>query len=155
MRPTNKLENQLEMADLYAVLGAEAHQSHAELKALYVELARQLHPDKRAQEPAGSGTGSVGDGGAAFLRVQEAWEVLRDEAKRRDYDAKVRAENGAPAAAAEVDLDDLGFRDGVFTHKCRCGDEIRVTEANLDDGCDVFECPSCSLKIRVLFEKVS
>ena len=42
----------------------------------------QLHPDKNLDDP---------DAGAKFARLGEAWNVLKDEARRGEYDAQIRA----------------------------------------------------------------
>ncbi|GBG27909.1 DnaJ family protein [Hondaea fermentalgiana] len=132
-------------SDLYEVLDVERGATQAELRQRYRELALELHPDK-----------NVGQGGDAtrFVALQEAWAVLSDEAERRAYDARLQAAEAPAAAAAEIDIDDLAW-DGVaksFVHTCRCSDMVHVTEADLDKGCEIFECPSCSLRIRVVFQ---
>jgi len=60
-------------------------------------------------------------------------------------------------AALEVDLDDMAFDEKLdcFVHKCRCSDKFQIYESDLEKGCDTFECPSCSLRIRVLFEEAT
>jgi curved DNA-binding protein CbpA len=45
-------------------------------------LFTQLHPDKNLDDP---------DAGAKFARLGEAWNVLKDEARRGEYDAQIRA----------------------------------------------------------------
>ena len=66
--------------DLYSVLGVSRKATQDEIKAAYRRLARKLHPDvnKEADAPA------------KFAEVQEAYDVLSDEEKRRMYDATGR-----------------------------------------------------------------
>jgi hypothetical protein len=59
---------------------------------------------------------------------------------------EVEAGEGGEGAAVEP------ASGGWYSWGCRCGDHIVVEEAQLEADFDVFECPSCALKIRVLFE---
>lgn len=62
--------------DLYSVLGVARGASDDEIKKAYRKLARQYHPD----------VNKAPDAGAKFTQVQEAYDVLSDEKKRRYYD---------------------------------------------------------------------
>jgi len=59
----------------YEVLGLSPGASESEIKAAYRRLARAFHPD----------SGQPGDV-ASFREVQEAYDTLSDEEKRRRYD---------------------------------------------------------------------
>ena len=63
--------------DFYAVLGVTKTASADEIKKAYRKLARQFHPDANA-----------GDAKAEekFKEVSEAYDVLSDDSKRREYD---------------------------------------------------------------------
>jgi len=64
------------MHDLYRILGVSETADADEITRAYRLLARQHHPDVSPAEDA-----------HAFRRIREAYEVLSDEARRRDYDA--------------------------------------------------------------------
>ncbi len=62
--------------DYYEVLGVSKDASDADIKSAYRKLAKKYHPDI-CKEP---------DAEQKFKEVQEAYEVLSDENKRRQYD---------------------------------------------------------------------
>ncbi|KAI1800690.1 hypothetical protein F4811DRAFT_556626 [Daldinia bambusicola] len=65
--------------DLYKVLGVDSEASPETIRKAYRELAKRVHPDKAEG-------GNTPENNARFQQVSEAWEILRDEALRREYD---------------------------------------------------------------------
>lgn len=63
--------------DFYAVLGVAKDATPAEIKKKYRSLARELHPDKNPGDKAAE---------ERFKAVSEAYDVLSDDAKRKEYD---------------------------------------------------------------------
>ncbi len=63
--------------DYYQALGVAKDADAAAIKKAYRKLARQLHPDKNPGDAKAE---------ARFKEASEAYDVLSDEKKRRDYD---------------------------------------------------------------------
>lgn len=57
----------------------------------------------------------------------------------------------------EVRLEEMEFDpvEQVYYYSCPCGDQFFIGLEELYDGEDIAPCPSCSLRIRVLFDEVS
>jgi molecular chaperone DnaJ len=72
--------------DPYKALGVDRKASDEEIKKAYRKLARRYHPDK-----------NPGDASAEerFKEIQEAYSILSDAEKRREYDAGGRIFGGA------------------------------------------------------------
>jgi molecular chaperone DnaJ len=63
--------------DYYAVLGVSETASAKEITKAYRKLAREFHPDANAGNPAAE---------ERFKAISAAYDVLGDEAKRKEYD---------------------------------------------------------------------
>ncbi|MBI5029545.1 MAG: DnaJ domain-containing protein [Chloroflexi bacterium] len=68
----------MEYKDYYKILGVEKNASEKDIKSAYRKLARKLHPDLNPNNKAAQ---------EKFKEVNEAYEVLSDEGKRKKYDA--------------------------------------------------------------------
>ncbi|KAJ2606598.1 mdj1 protein precursor [Coemansia sp. RSA 1722] len=62
--------------DFYSVLGVKRDASQSEIKKAYYQLAKKYHPDANKAPEAKD----------KFLKIQEAYDTLSDESKRRSYD---------------------------------------------------------------------
>jgi len=54
----------------------------------------------------------------------------------------------------EIEIEDMKYDKElqVFTYPCPCGDKFIISVDDLMGGEDVAPCPSCSLRIKVIFE---
>ncbi|KAH8402200.1 hypothetical protein KR009_010460, partial [Drosophila setifemur] len=63
--------------DYYQTLGVAKNANGKDIKKAYYQLAKKYHPDTNKDDP---------DAGRKFQEVSEAYEVLSDDQKRREYD---------------------------------------------------------------------
>ncbi len=83
------------MKSFYEVLEIPEWASAAEIRSAYLRLVREYHPDRVPEHL----TKLRADAEEKFKRVQEAWTVLGDPVKRRQYDLRAegtRSQNIAP-----------------------------------------------------------
>jgi len=96
--------------DYYKSLGVERDCSNKDIKKAFRKLALKYHPDKNTEK----------DTTAKFREIAEAYEVLSDEDKRRQYDQDGHNAWGAPGSGGfkpgNFNFDDLfkGFDDQFF-----------------------------------------
>jgi len=117
--------------DFYDVLGVSKSASADDIKRAHRKLVRKYHPDvnknsKQAEEK--------------FKEVQEAYDVLSDETKRRNYDQYGHAGVGAGAGAGGPGFDpfasarhsaEQGRRAGTYTWQT--GPGVTVEDFDLND----------------------
>ncbi|KAG1356220.1 hypothetical protein G6F62_002138 [Rhizopus arrhizus] len=73
--------------DPYEVLGVKKNASTSEIKKAYYGLAKKYHPDTNKDK----------DAREKFVQIQEAYEILSDDEKRKQYDQFGHGfEGGAP-----------------------------------------------------------
>ncbi len=97
--------------DYYEILGIERNASEKDIKKAYRTLAKKYHPDKNSSSEAES----------KFKEIQEAYDTLKDNSKRRQYDrfghASTNPQGGfggfggfgkSGGASYNVDFEDIG-----------------------------------------------
>lgn len=103
--------------DPYTVLGVPKDATAAAIRSAYKKLVLQTHPDKIQDE---SLRASKQD---EFQRVQQAYEILSDEARRRDHDERT---------AVPQDPKDY-FRDGNTRYEVRPAAPSREFERSYEE----------------------
>lgn len=104
----------LKATTLYERLGVKKSSSVSEIRKAYRKLALQLHPDKNSHPKADE----------AFKAIAEAFEVLSDADKKRDYDmlGKTKTSQGSSfsrfhgASGDDVDAEILRHFQFFFDH---------------------------------------
>ncbi len=74
------------MEDLYKILGVEKTATTDQLKKAYRKLAMQYHPDRNPDDKNAE---------EMFKKVNEAYSILSDDEKRRQYDLYGSSQNQA------------------------------------------------------------
>jgi curved DNA-binding protein CbpA len=74
--------------DYYAILGVDSGASHESIKIAYRRLARENHPDRNVNSNENQKSGFA----MQMLQLNEAYAVLSDSKRRREYDEKLRVE---------------------------------------------------------------
>jgi tetratricopeptide (TPR) repeat protein len=87
--------------DLFARLGLPATAGREDAKRAFLQLARQFHPDRFASPSLADVQDVVKD---FFAAVNEAYEILSDDAKRNEYLDRRKGGARANADSARVDF---------------------------------------------------
>lgn len=91
--------------DYYEVLGVSKSASDSELKSAYRKLAKKYHPDTNPGDKEAE---------AKFKEASEAYAVLSDADKRRQYDQFGHAAFEGGAGGGGFDFSDMGDMSDIF-----------------------------------------
>ena len=80
------------VVDYFEVLGVSVDASDAEIASAYKRLAKQFHPDQHPE----AGPAEKVAWGSMMARINEAWSVLGDSAKRATYLQQRKATESTP-----------------------------------------------------------
>ncbi|XP_028926670.1 DPH3 homolog [Ornithorhynchus anatinus] len=55
----------------------------------------------------------------------------------------------------EVEIEDFEYDEETetYSYPCPCGDNFLISKEDLENGEDVATCPSCSLLLKVIYDK--
>lgn len=120
--------------DYYEVLGVSKNASQDEIKSAFRKLAKKYHPDVSKEENAAE----------KFKECQEAYAILSDETKRKQYDQYGHAafeNNGAGFDASGFDFSDIfgdifgnGFGFNFGSSKKRGRDKIMRIDLTFEEA---------------------
>jgi DnaJ-class molecular chaperone len=168
----------------YEVLGVARESTYDEIKSAFHQLARTCHPDKtitnRDDEESESSAAASSSAALSpssnsfhkFRQIQQAWEILRDETRRNQYNHELqqdalreKAKRGGVVHLQWTDLEEAQDEDTgetIHVYDCRCGEELVVdvedtkqttTTGNGDPSLSsatnstkttiLMECPGC------------
>jgi hypothetical protein len=120
------LPEETRVGDYYAVLGVDRNATDLEIRAAYIELVKSSHPDRLGTSPEASAWKSANDQLAGF---NEAFSILGDPVRRKQYDSERTPENVA-APGAEPPPRERMF---MIVTGGSMPDRNRVVKALLDD----------------------
>ncbi|CAD5217598.1 unnamed protein product [Bursaphelenchus xylophilus] len=95
----------------YEILGIQATAKESEVKAAYLKLAKKYHPDVCKEKDASN----------KFQEVSEAYEVLSDKQKRKEYDAY---RSGGGGGFGRQGFDQRGTQQGWNYQSSRSAQDI-------------------------------
>lgn len=105
----------------YNLLGLETNATQDQIKSAYRKLAKQHHPDL-----------SKNNSDEEFKKIQQAYDVLSDEKKRKEYDHGVSSFFGS--SSYDPNIND--FFNSVFNIKPKRGKDVLVTVSlTLEEVC--------------------
>ena len=130
--------------DAYAVLGVEPTDSASVIRAAYLRLARQYHPDK-----AGASYEAE-----RMQHIVRAYEMLYDPASRAAYDQRRRQGRAEIRVAETVSVDDMDMDEDTmqFVYPCRCGQMYAVAADAIVQGTRYVACAGCSETIHIMLD---
>jgi len=126
-----KLNPLLEGQDLYALLEVTETASVDQIKKQYRKLALKHHPDKQDHDASKEKKDGLTEGDQLFIKIQEAYEILSDTAKRQQYDSTLEFDDEVPEEVDEA----KGFYDTfgpVFQRNARWSVRHPVPELGSD-----------------------
>ncbi len=88
----------------YEVLGVGLRASKNEIRDAYRRCAREAHPDTAPGFATGSSETSKTNASSRIAEISQAWAVLSDPVRRREYDAA-----SAVATETEINESELGW----------------------------------------------
>ena len=101
-----------ESSDPYSVLGVPKQATFRLIKKTYFKLSRQFHPDRRTLLP------NQQDAHTTFTAIANAYEVLKDTEKRREYDLLCSMHTDIINDVFHVDVEDSGSEEEKVFSKC-------------------------------------
>ncbi|KAL1460129.1 hypothetical protein WDU94_012067 [Cyamophila willieti] len=128
----------------FEILNCDANSTAEEIKENYRNLILKFHPDKNQENQE------------MFVKVNEAWTVLRDDNQRKLYMSQLLSQEKSHMNIYKcVALEEMEKNGDVFSYPCRCGSEFCIskedTQVNdVEDGNLFMPCDTCSLLLEII-----
>jgi curved DNA-binding protein CbpA len=113
-------------ADHFEALGVARNASAAQIKAAYFALAKAWHPDSAAAEDPPEARKLRSD---LFARISEAWAVLGDDSRRKQYFEALRSGALTPVDVASIIEAETTFQKATVLVKTR---QYQAAQAELE-----------------------
>lgn len=130
--------------DYYEILQVSADAGQDDLKKAYQQMILRHHPDKNLELAGNSDK---------FMKIDEAYKVLKDPATRKEYDSKRFQES----TRCQMIIHDTVSKDEflydetneVHYYVCKCSGWY-ILDEDSDDREYIICCDECSLVIKVI-----
>lgn len=126
----------------YKILGVDENATFEQMKTKYQQLVKLYHPDKQTNPSP-----------ETFIKIDEAWKILRDEKLRKEYDSSLLQCNlkEMPLIYANLNINELEFENNICDYPCRCGATFIINRNEIEDDC-IYECAECSNCISIKYK---
>jgi len=94
------------MKNYYEILGIDKGANQEEIKKAFRRMASLYHPDHNPQNP--------GEAEEKFKEINQAYEVLGDGSRRRQYDRLLQQRRQGRREVSMEEFRNWGFTDGDF-----------------------------------------
>ncbi|MBW2038181.1 MAG: J domain-containing protein [Deltaproteobacteria bacterium] len=115
------------LKDYYQILGVSKDSTSDDIRKAFRQLALRYHPDHNPENSK--------DAEEKFKEINEAYEVLGDDQKKREYDHLISWPSYRQKTVVVEDIFEDTFTDSIDLNLIR---EILQTFAELDPSCRVF-----------------
>uniref|UniRef100_A0A6C0E5V0 Diphthamide biosynthesis protein 3 n=1 Tax=viral metagenome TaxID=1070528 RepID=A0A6C0E5V0_9ZZZZ len=90
-----------------------------------------------------------------LLHIEAAINLEKLTTRSLSPTSHTRRANSKSKYYEEVEIEDLDFdeKKQIYTYPCPCGDKFSICLDDLHDGEDVATCPSCTLRIKVIYDE--
>ena len=145
------------MDNYYELFNLPSFSTLEEVKTCYQQLAKELHPDKQASNKSSE---TKKEAANMFIKITEAWTVLKHPATKADYDIKLKQSESEKSYSIndvlsldefEVYIDDKN-NCKMYSYPCRCGGtyDLFCTDINTNCKSIILQCSTCSLCVETV-----
>lgn len=134
----------------FEILNCDINSTTVQIKENYKSLVLKYHPDK------------CQDNEELFLKINEAWNVLKDEHERKLYESQLMSQESSNMNIYKsVGLEEMNYDETlqVLSYPCRCGAEFAVDKNDIhtanNEETVIVACDTCSLLLKIIATRQS